>query len=372
MNRRLLHASLPCLAPFILGGCESVSPTDASVFFDFECSIPAERLFDGGVGVDGIPALTMPEFVQPWDAGLDYLRASDRVIGVEVDGEAFAIPHNILWWHEIVNLQGRDGSRLAVTYCPLTGSSMAFDLAPLGSEATLRVSGLLFESNLVMYDTNSQRSLWPQMMRGARCGPRDGDELPMVAAWETTWAGWQSLHPDSWVVSGETGFPTRDYTRYPYGAYETINNPTLVFPVSSPIDPRRPPKERVIGLPGRGPSEGIAFPFSELQGQGEATVVPFTHQGESLVLLWESTPGGGMIYRPRTEGPEGVSLTFTGEDGRIVDLETGSRWKLNGVAIDGPLLGSRLEPVPEAYVAFWFAWAIFHPQTSVWESEGGD
>lgn len=354
----------------LLWGCDATAPTGADVFFDFECSIPPERFFDGGVGVDGIPALTLPEMVQPWDAGIEYLRAEDRVIGVELDGQAFAVPHNILWWHEIVNLQGPAGSRVAVSYCPLTGSSMVFDLSALGEEATLRVSGLLFESNLIMYDTNSQRSLWPQMLAGARCGPRDGMELPMVPAWETTWAGWQSLYPDSRVVSGVTGFP-RDYTQYPYGNYERIDNPTLIFPISRPMDDRRPPKERVIGLRNSSGAGGIAIPLGELEALGETAVVRTSLDGKPILVLWESTPAGGMAYRPQTEGPDGLQLTLYAEDGRIFDEETGSRWKLNGVAIDGPLMGSRLEPIPEAYVAFWFAWALFHPQTQIWTRELG-
>ncbi len=62
----------------------------------------------------------------------------------------------------------------------------------------------------------------------------------------------------------------------------------------------------------------------------------------------------------------GMELTLDVQDGAYVDEETGSRWDLSGRAVAGPLEGERLEPVADAYVAFWFAWAGFQPQTTVW------
>ncbi len=359
------------LLPFVVlilltSACESQGSTEPGVFFDFNCSIPAQQLFDGNVGIDGIPALTNPRFVQAWDTGIAYLGQTDRVIGVVVGGQPYAIPHNILWWHEIVNLIAPGGERIAVSYCPLTGSSMAFDIGGLG-EGTLRVSGLLFETNLVMYDTNSQRSLWPQMLAGARCGVADGTALPMVAAWDMTWAGWQALYPETLVVHGETGSP-RDYTVYPYGNYEAKDNSALLFPISRPIDQRRPPKERILGIRSASGSGGVAFPFGELAASGATAAVPYSLDGRDMVILWESSSQGGMAFSPELNG---TRLTFVAKDGRIRDEETGSRWKVSGEAIDGPMLGERLTPIADAYVAFWFAWAVFHPQTEIWTHTGG-
>ena len=100
-----------------------------------------------GAAKDAIPALTDPRLVPVGDPETDYLLGTDRVIGLEIAGEYIAVPHNILWWHEIANF---NEVSLAVTYCPLTGSSMVFDRrAAEGAE--LGVSGLLFKNNLVMY-----------------------------------------------------------------------------------------------------------------------------------------------------------------------------------------------------------------------------
>ena len=167
---------------------------------------------------DGIPALSDPVFVAVGDPQTDYLLPDDRVIGLEVAGGYIAVPHNILWWHEIVNL---NDVGLSVTYCPLTGSSMVFDRGA-DDGAEFGTSGLLFKNNLVMYDrspTGVVESLWPQMLAEGRCGSAEGKKLRMVAALEIEWEDWVALHPDTRVLSKDTGLPN-DYTLYPYGSYE--------------------------------------------------------------------------------------------------------------------------------------------------------
>lgn len=210
------------------------------------CSIPTDWLFDTGVPRDGIPTLTDPALVRADDPSTDYLLDSHRVIGIEVGGQYIAVPHNILWWHEIVNFNALD---LVVTYCPLTGSSMVFDRASVRG-VEFGVSGLLYKNNLVMYERSPVQfdvSLWPQMIRGARCGPLDGQALEMYPAIEMRWDGWRALHPDTRVISGETGY-ARDHRRYPYGGYEGVTNPQTLYPHEE-FDRRRPPKERVLGIP---------------------------------------------------------------------------------------------------------------------------
>ena len=167
---------------------------------------------------DGMPALSDPELVDAGDPVASYLRGTDRVIGLEVEGEYIAFPHNILWWHEIVNM---NDVGLAVTYCPLTGSSMVFR-RDAANGAEFGVSGLIFQNNLVMYDRSPSgevETLWPQMLAGARCGPREGRKLTMAPALEIEWEEWVALHPETKVVSGATGY-SRDYTLYPYGNYK--------------------------------------------------------------------------------------------------------------------------------------------------------
>ncbi len=341
-----------------LAACDSGGEVDIPSGTD-DCIIPTARFGDGGVGKDGIPALTDPEFIAADE--VDFLDGSNRVIGFFVDGIAVAVPHNILWWHEIINFNFSDALRLAVTYCPLTGSSMAFDRAVVGG-GEFGVSGLLFQNNLTMYDRTDDESLWQQMNREAGCGPRTRTRLPMFPVVEMTWDGWRALHPDTRVVSDRTGF-LRNYapSGYPYGNYEDPNNGALLFPMQ--IDGRRLPKERLLGIPDS--DGGIAFPFSELDAAGPYQAVHETVAGLALVVFWDRAKEGAMAYRPFAAGQD---LTFEARDEGLFDTQTGSRWRLDGLAAEGPLAGEQLEPVAEAYVSFWFAWAAFQPSTRLWEA----
>jgi hypothetical protein len=78
------------------------------------------------------------------------MRNTDRVIGIEAGGVFIAVPHNIWWWHEIVNFDDF-GIPLAVSYCPLTGSSMGFDRRSVEGY-DVGVSGLLYNNNLIMFN----------------------------------------------------------------------------------------------------------------------------------------------------------------------------------------------------------------------------
>lgn len=352
------------VAAVALAGCSGDDLTQPGEGFDdLACSIPRSQIFDGGPGKDGIPALTDPELVVTTAGAPEYLRDDDRVIGLALEGEVLAIPLNILWWHEIVNIRVGDLD-LAVTHCPLTGSSMAFDRAAIGG-AELGVSGLLFMNNLLMYDRTTNESLWPQLLAAARCGPRDGTRLGMVPIIEATWKGWSELHPGSRVVSGNTGFD-RDYTVYPYGGYDQPNNQDLLFPIPD-FDTSRPPKERVLVLPveteaGAG---GVGLPFGVLSELGGVAAVRLLDDeaGIDAVVFWDEGPEAAMAYRPTLDGQ---ALTFSVTEQGIVDGETGSVWRVDGLAVEGELAGRRLEAVGDAFIAFWFAWRAFYPEGEVW------
>ncbi|MGQ0814987.1 MAG: DUF3179 domain-containing protein [Gemmatimonadota bacterium] len=325
-----------------------------------QCSIDQSLILNGGPGKDGIPALTNPKLVAAQDNGADYLLSNDRVIGVVVNNQAIAIPINIGWWHEIVNLD--IGTRkVAVTHCPLTGSSLAFDRNAVGG-GEFGVSGLLFMNNLIMYDRTTQESLWPQMLRGARCGARNGTALTMLPVIEMTWAGWRSLHPETHVVSSQTGH-SRNYRLYPYGDYDRPSNGEVLFPIPF-RDSRRPPKERVLGIPGAG-GAAIAFPFGALRSIGSTAALHVTVSGAPVVVFWDGTRDAAMAYKPALEGR---SLTFEARGDQLRDVETGSNWRIDGRAVGGTLAASQLEPVAEAFVAYWFAWVIFHPDTRLWNA----
>ncbi|MFB6248966.1 MAG: DUF3179 domain-containing protein [Salinibacter sp.] len=353
-----------------LAGCDGVSsgsssggadgPGDGS-FDTSNCTIPTDRIVSGCDGADCIPSI---DGITPGDDRLrtvgeaEGLDDGNRIIGLVLDGQALAVPHNVLWSHEIVNVDNWGGRRFAVTYCPLTGSSLAFDRSVIDG-AEFGVSGLLFDNNLVMYDRRDRQSLWPQMSRRATCGANVGTELSMVPLVEMTWGRWRELHPDTKVVSDGGDFNRS----YPYGNYESPNTDPLVDMPDDVLDTRRPLKERVLGIPD-GADGGIALPFGELKERGDVGVVTLAAGGTQATVFWNRAAQAARAFE--------TSRSFSVRNGKIVDDETGSAWSVEGRAIEGPLAddGATLDSIDTAYVAFWFAWAAFQPNTVIWTTDG--
>jgi hypothetical protein len=209
--------------------------------FDLRGSlIPADEIHAGGPPRDGIPALTDPTFVPAAQA--DFLTPDDRILGLNLDGEARAYPIAILNWHEIVNDRIR-GRPVAITYCPLCGSGVVFDALLDGRRVDFGVSGLLYNSDVLLYDRQTE-SLSSQIKKQAVTGPMKGQRLSALPVTDTTWRAWRETHSKTLVLSTDTGH-SRDYSRDPYGGYAQESG--LYFPVSA-RSKRYHPKERVLGL----------------------------------------------------------------------------------------------------------------------------
>lgn len=322
------------------------------------CTIPLAEFVDAGADRSEIPALTNPHVARPQTPPVAFIPERSRVVGVIFNEQPLAIPHNVLWHHEIVNLS-IPGEQLTVTYSPLTGSSLVFDRIPPHVNS-FRVSNYVLGSNLVMEDESG--TLWPQMIGAAACGPKAGVELRRVHHEEVSYAAWFAIHPDTWVVSSATGHDFL-YTIYPYGDYE--ENETLVYPVQGDLDTRRPPKERVLGIPAEGGGLAISLPLLDAQRPSESpvAVANASLDGEPIAVFWNFFAQAAIPFRAEADGQ---TLTFEAVGSERRDVETGSSWDLFGTAYAGPLEGTRLERVPDAYVAFWFAWAEFNPETDLW------
>ena len=332
------------------------------------CDLPREYLVSSPVGRNGIPSLHNPELVNAEPSPQNsYLASDDRILGVFLDGRPLAVPHNILWYHEIANFD-RGAERIAVTYCPLTGSPLAFDRASVGGQ-TFGVSGLLFMNNLIMYNRGGSGSLWPQMLGRAKCGAETGQPLARVPVFEMLWRGWKDLYPETQVVSSESNI-SRNYAVNPYGDYDSLDNERFLYPNMPDVDRRRPVKERVLGLPATadGREPGIAFPYLALMAEpGSWTLLQVRWNGQDVVVFWADQREGGGVFGP-WHPLTGERLSFEVNPVRgIMDTDTGTVWSITGAGLDGQLAGLQLTPVAEAYTAFWGAWAAFHPQTRLWE-----
>lgn len=247
----------------------------AALGFDLSNSaVPREEIQDGGVPVDGIPALTDPDFVSGEEAD-DFLEAEDAVVGL-VEGEnAKAYPFRILNWHEVVN-DSFAGNPVTITYCPLTGSARVFEGSLQGKRVRFGVSGKLYKSNFLLYDRET-RSLWSQIRGEALAGPLRGTLLRPLPARVARWKAWKAIYPDTKVLSLNTGF-LRDYSRDPYRVYSRSEAP--MFPVGK-IREEFPPKAWVIGVRVDGRSKAYAVETLKRRG-----VIKDQIGGEKMIVEW--------------------------------------------------------------------------------------
>lgn len=275
--------------------------------------VPVAEIHAGGPDRDGIPAIDRPQFVAADEA--EFLDGEDQVLGLVRHGTARAYPIKIMNWHEIVNDQV-NGEPIAITYCPLCGSGVAFIAEHGKRDLSFGVSGLLYNSDMLLYDRETE-SLWSQIAKQAIAGPLAGTRLTAVPLTQTTWRAWRRAQPDAEVLSTETGY-RRNYDHAPYGGYEQERG--LYFPVSASSN-RYHPKERVLGVERNGVFK--AYPFAELS-RTDGTVT------DQL-------------------GGEAVEVRFD--------------WAQNSASA----FDAAGEPLP-AMTLFWFAWYAFHPDTEVFKA----
>lgn len=338
---------------------------------------------------DAIPALTNPDLLTATAASLGgsdvenaYLDDTDRVLGVVHNGVARAYPLNLGWWHEVINDRIGDGF-ISVTYCPLTGTGLVFDANTDSGQLELGVSGLLLNSNLVLYDRRDDRSLYPQMTYVALIGDYRDESLQLLPVVETTWALWKRMHPDTMVPrigSGLGRYSDRIRTNYggierflessggyPYDTYRTDDQ--VYFPVTtaSPDLSVYRAKDVVLGICLDGSAR--AYPLRDLP---DAAVVNDRVGSVDVVLLFDEDTQTAIPYERRVAGRLLSFYAAPADDGlplAFADRETGSRWNLLGLAIAGPLQGQQLAQVP-AYNSMWFAWNAFWPDSEIWDGTG--
>jgi len=247
---------------------------------------------------DAIPALTDPKTLAAEDS--KWLDDDDRVILVEVEGERYGVPLDILDWHEIVNTTV-GGEPVAVTYCPLCDSATVFSrrVTPAGGDEKpvvleFGVSGALYNSNVLMYD-RKHKGLWSQLGMVAVSGPLAKTELDMIPVRLMPFAEIKKQWPGTPIVSTETGHKRA----YGHSAYERyFANDKLMVPVRE-YDKQLPAKTLGIGIS----LEGDAW-FIPADAIGEGGFTLETAKGDVRI---ERNPAGVELAR----APEAVKSAQT-------------------------------------------------------------
>ena len=350
---------------------EEEPPLNADFQFTTDFSrhtVPYSDVLSGGPPKDGIPAIDNPLFTSVSEAD-EYLQDLEPVIFFQVGEDARAYPLQVLTWHEIVN-DVVDGKPVAITFCPLCNTAIAFDATFDGQELDFGTTGRLRFSNLIMYDRQTE-TWWQQATGEGIAGEYAGEQLTFLPASIIGWAEFKDEFPDGKVLSRETGF-VRDYGRNPYAGYDNINSSPFLF--RGPETPGvLPAMARVLTVDLEG--EAVAYPYELLQ---EQSVINDTISGSEVVVFWQpgtasaldssriaegDDVGAGVAFSPIVDGQV---LTFSLVDGKIIDDQTGSQWDVFGQATSGELSGTQLEPVVSVN-HFWFSWAAFKPETRIYQ-----
>jgi hypothetical protein len=311
----------------VVGGCSAVraKPAEESKAED-ESALQGEiketsdgvrylvhpsKILSGGPPPDGIPSIDDPKFVGVSEADT-WIREDELVMALVYKGVERVYPIQILVWHEIVN-DTVAGDPILITWCPLCGSGIAYERRVDGEAVEFGTSGKLYNSNLVMYDRKTN-TYWTQIGGKAILGELTGRVLKPVSVDVVVWKDWKTAHPDSRVLSRETGY-SRIYGHDPYGNYYVEQR--LMFPVEN-VDNEVHPKTVIFGV--RVKDHYKAYRESDLIALGR-----IEDRVGDVAIVVERNPAGVVTVR---------------------NLETGE------------------EIIKER--DFWFVWYAFHPETELY------
>jgi len=302
-------------------------------------------------GKDCIPSIDSPHYSDIDGNKLEFLDDDDLIVGVWDGTSYIAYPHSILDWHEIVNEDG-----YSISYCPLTGSAIHFE-----TSSEFGVSGMLYNSNLIMYDRKSE-SYWPQMLLKSAAGKRQNESLKLLPLLETTWSSWKRLFPDSKVLNSNTNH-NRNYNQYPYGEYKTCSSHScpdyIYFPVEV-NDDRLPAKERVLSILSK--DDALAITISSYN-KPEIIHTTFMDKRYAIVVSGKENIGIAFLTERILEID---SWDITNGDIVLIEQNSTNRWNILGRAIDDSQMIADLS-MANSYIAYWFSVAAFYPDTKIYQ-----
>ena len=322
-----------------------LDPRFAEYFSDDQNStIRLDEIRWGGVRRDGIPPLSDPKTISADQA--TYLNDSDVVFGVSLNGQSMAYPKRILAWHEMVK-DHVGGLSINGVYCTLCGSMILYETEVDGKHYELGTSGFLYRSNKLMYD-HQTKSMWSTLKGEPVVGELVGKGIKLKPRHvvTTTWRQWKADHPETDVLSIETGH-RRDYGEgVAYHDYFATDD--LMFTVPK-IDKRLKNKDEILVIRA-GESEPLAIATDYLFKH------PVYHDQVSeisFVILTDPT-GANRVYRSG-----GVEFDRILGNQSLRD-KTGGRWAITEDALVCEKDGGHLGRLP-AHRAFWFGWYADHP-----------
>lgn len=312
----------------------------------YNSKIRLDEIRWGGVLQDGIPPLRNPIMIAAEEA--DYLTDSNIVFGIEVNGDIRAYPKRILAWHEMfTDIVG--GQPVCGVYCTLCGTVILYNTIVEGKFYNLGTSGFLYRSNKLMYDQTTQ-SLWNTVWGEPVLGPLvdKGIKLDPMSVVTTTWGEWRKRHPDTKVLSLETGHRRNYGEGVAYKNYFSTDELMFITPFS---DNRLKNKDEVLALRFKeNPEEQLAISVNFLK----KNPVYYDRVGTKKFIVLTDETGANRVY----DANDARIISFDGE--HAMD-QNGDKWKLYEDRLEGEN-GSIMRRLPY-HRAFWFGWLAAYPNT---------
>jgi len=306
-------------------------------------SIALSEVMWGGVKRDGIPPLHKPNMVKAKEA--DYLADDDLVFGLFVNGDSRAYPKRILAWHEMFT-DTVGGQSIVGVYCTLCGTMIPYHSTINGTKYDFGTSGFLYRSNKLMYDKQT-KSLWSTTAGEPVIGTLVGKNLKMHSSpvVTTTWGNWRKLHPETTVLSLDTGY-SRDYGEG-VAYHDYFSTDDLMFPVQSQSG-LLPNKAEVLVLPwAYRPRTSISQSLLIKKPIYQTSI-----SGRPILVVTDSS-GANRVYE--------TTETFASleNDKELIDGK-GRRWSMNEDHIQCITSKEIYLRLP-AHRAFWFGWHAAYP-----------
>ena len=226
-----------------------------------------------------------------------------------------------------------------------------------GQTTEFGTSGMLYRSNKLMYDRVTE-TLWHQFRGEPVVGPlaNSGVRLEVLPNVLTTWGEWLEQHPETTVISNDTGvYPADSYLpeEDPLSIYFSYRaDAGTMFPVAG-INESLPIKQQVFGL---------TF-GDQARAYSRDTLVqnPLLNDnvgGQEVVIL--TVAGGGS----RAYDRQGMELQFSSE-GQL-QSDDGRAWRVLEDALESVDDPSQRLPRLPSRDAYWFGWQTFYPHTDLY------
>ncbi len=353
-----LAANIKSFLGYLTGGFILFTLACTNGRLEGEWAVPVNQIFEGQ-GNGDIPAINNPQFTKA--SQTTFLTDESIIIGIQVGEIIKAYPLDIMDWHEVVNDE-IDSLAIAITHSSLSGSSIGLTRNINGQLSEFSVTGLLFNSNTIFNDQETQTD-WSQMLRKGIRGGMTETPLNSFNVLEMNWAKWRQLFPDSDVLNQNTSF-NRPYGDYPYGDYQ-MDATKIFFDLPLDIDSLNnvfPLKEKMLGVIVADIAKGYRFESFEAD---VFSIIEDEINGEPIIVIGNPTANFLVAYNAKDETGQRRNLDIldNGVEVLIID-ELGNEWSLFGQGLENNQLP--LENL-ESNIAYWFSWATFYPQIEIFQ-----